>query len=204
MEFLTAKFNQGLNGPSRDPNIDYQIRSVMQTSIGMNFPFSFGQTQCSSRFCSLRQTSLTSSANVSSVYLETSHSASQSSDHDQRYDSISFAMVDEYQSLCNRNFYPPARSKHISLYGRHYGWGAHLEPLRLSFHGHWMEDQSKLHINMLEMMATERSHNIYSPFLHHDIYRQHDSGLIYQKTRRNTLSQSMRKGMGDSQLVPGT
>ena len=24
----------------------------------------------------------------------------------------------------------------------HYGWGAHLEPMRLSFHGCWTEDQS--------------------------------------------------------------
>ena len=31
--------------------------------------------------------------------------------------------------------------------------GAHLEPMRPSFHGRWTEDQSKLHINMLEIMA---------------------------------------------------
>ena len=33
------------------------------------------------------------------------------------------------------------------------GWGAHLEPMRLSFHGRWSEDQSQLHINILEIMA---------------------------------------------------
>ena len=31
------------------------------------------------------------------------------------------------------------------------GW--HLEPMRLSFYGRWTEDQSQLHINILEMMA---------------------------------------------------
>ena len=33
------------------------------------------------------------------------------------------------------------------------GWEAHLEPMSLSFHGRWSEDQSQLHINMLEIMA---------------------------------------------------
>ena len=35
----------------------------------------------------------------------------------------------------------------------HYGWGAYLEPMNLSFHGRWSEDQSQLHINMFEIMA---------------------------------------------------
>ena len=35
----------------------------------------------------------------------------------------------------------------------HYGLGAHFELMRLSFRGRWMEDQSQLHVNMLEMMA---------------------------------------------------
>ena len=43
----------------------------------------------------------------------------------------------------------------ISLYkdASHYGWGAHLEPMSLSFHGRWLEDQFQLHSNMLEIMA---------------------------------------------------
>ena len=35
----------------------------------------------------------------------------------------------------------------------HFGWGAHLEPMSLSFNGRWSEDQSQLYINTLEMMA---------------------------------------------------
>ena len=88
----------------------------MQTGIGTNFLFSFGQTQCSSRFCSPRQTSLTSPANVSSVCLETSYSTSRSIDPDHRSDSISLTMVDEHQLLRNRNFYLPSRSLYIPLY----------------------------------------------------------------------------------------
>ena len=33
------------------------------------------------------------------------------------------------------------------------GWGAHVEPEGLLFHGVWSEDQSRLHINVLEMKA---------------------------------------------------
>ena len=51
---------------------------------------------------------------------------------------------------------------------------------------------------------TEESHKIYSPFLHHDSYRQHDSGLLYQQTRSNTFSQPVHRGIGDTPLVPGT
>ena len=33
------------------------------------------------------------------------------------------------------------------------GWGAHVEPEGLLFHGLWTEDESRLHINVLEMKA---------------------------------------------------
>ena len=166
----SAKLSQGPNGTSTDPNTDYQINAVMQTSIGTNFPFSFGQTQCYSRFCFLRQTSFTSPANVSSVCLKTTYSSSRSSYFDQRHDSISFTMVDEHQSIRNRNIYPPRRSQHISIYGRQWLWigaGAHLQPMSLSFHGRWTEDQSQLHINMLEMMAIRSALKQVITFIHH-------------------------------------
>ena len=72
----SVKFSQDSNRSSREPSSDNQINSIMQTNIGTNFPFSFGPTQCKSRFCSPRQTSLRSPANVSSVCLETSYSSS--------------------------------------------------------------------------------------------------------------------------------
>ena len=69
----------------------------------------------------------------------------------------------------------------------HYGLGAHLELVRLSFHGCWSEDQSQLHINSL-LFRTEESHKIHTALLCHDFYRQYNSGLLYQQTRRNTFS----------------
>ena len=97
-----AKFSQGSIGSCIEPTYDNRKISV-QTCISTNFPFSFGLTQCYSRFSSPRQTSLTSSADVSSVCLETSYSSSRSSNYDQWYDSISLTMVDEHESIRNRN-----------------------------------------------------------------------------------------------------
>ena len=67
---------------------------------------------------------------------------------------ISFEMVDGHQSFRNRSSYP-SQEPNVFLFtdASHYGWGAHLDPMRLSFHDRWTEDQVQLHINMLEMMA---------------------------------------------------
>ena len=39
----------------------------------------------------------------------------------------------------------------------HTGWGAHVEPEGLLYHGVWTEDQSQFHINVLEMKAISLS-----------------------------------------------
>ena len=46
---------------------------------------------------------------------------------------------------------PPSHT--IFTYASLSGWGAHVEPEGLLFHGVWTEDQSWLHINVLEMKA---------------------------------------------------
>ena len=51
------------------------------------------------------------------------------------------------------SIHPPYPNTFLITDAIHYGWGAHLEPIRLSFHGRWSENQSQLHINMLKMMA---------------------------------------------------
>ena len=88
------------------------------------------------------------------IGLKTSHSSLRSSGYDQQYDQIPFEMVDEHQSIRSRNVHSPTDPKTF-LYtdASHFGWGAHLEPMSLSFRGSWSEDQSQLHINMLEIMA---------------------------------------------------
>ena len=49
----------------------------------------------------------------------------------------------------------------------HYGWGAHLEPMRLSFHGRWSEDQSQLHMNILENMVIRFALKKAIKYIHH-------------------------------------
>ena len=49
--------------------------------------------------------------------------------------------------------HPPDPNAFLYMDASHYGWGTHLEGMRLSFHGRWSEDQFQLHINILEIMA---------------------------------------------------
>ena len=62
---------------------------------------------------------------------------------------------------------PPEPNAFLFTNASHYGWGAHLEPVRLSFHGRWTEDQSQLHINMPEMIAIPFALEKAITFIHH-------------------------------------
>ena len=110
MEFLTQQnIVKSTSGSSKSSYPDYQNNSFSDSSFGTNFPFSFGQTQCSSRLNSSRQTAFTTSANVPVIGLETSHSFLRSSGYNQQYDQIPFEIVDEYQSLRSRYAHSPSR-----------------------------------------------------------------------------------------------
>ena len=61
--------------------------------------------------------------------------------------------MDTKRFIQGMSIHPPDSNASLFTDASHYGWGAHLEPMRLSFHGHWTEDQSQLHINILEIMA---------------------------------------------------
>ena len=78
----TAKYSHGTSRLSRFSYFDYQDMSFSDSSFGKTFAFSFGQTQGSSRLHSPRQTSLTTSANVSIICLGTSYSSPGSSGSD--------------------------------------------------------------------------------------------------------------------------
>ena len=62
---------------------------------------------------------------------------------------------------------PPDPEFFLYTDASHYGWGAHLEPTTLSFHGRWTVNQSKLNINMLEMMAIRLALKQAKTFIHH-------------------------------------
>ena len=65
------------------------------------------------------------------------------------------------------SIHPPDPKFFLYRDASHYGWGAHLEPTTLSFHGRWTENQSQLHINMLEMMAIRLALKQAKTFIHH-------------------------------------
>ena len=204
-----TKFSQGSSGSCTEPNSNNQENNVSKTCIGTNFPFSFGQTQCCSRPCSPGQTALTSSSDVPAVSLETSYSSSRSPDLDKRHDSISLTMVDKPHSIRDRDFNPSSRPQILPLYG--------CQSLRMgsSFRADntvlsWSLDRKPIPApyqyvrNDGHTISTETSQNIYSPFLHHDIHRQHNGGLIYQQTGWHSFPQSLRRSLENTQLVPGT
>ena len=83
------------------------------------------------------------------------------------------------------------------------GWGAHVEPEGLLFHGLLTEDQSRLHINVLEMKAifsiTSSSHG---KELHcTDIYGQHYSGGLYKASGRDSFHRTLRRGVECPEFV---
>ena len=204
-----TKFSQGSSGSCTEPNSNNQENNVSKTCIGTNFPFSFGQTQCCSRPCSPGQTALTSSSDVPAVSLETSYSSSRSPDLDKRHDSISLTMVYKPHSIRDRDFNPSSRPQILPLYGCQslrmgssfradntvLSWSLNRKPIQAPYQ--YVRNDG-------HTFSTETSQNIYSPFLHHDILRQHNGGLIYQQTGWLSFPQSLRRSLENTQLVPGT
>ena len=65
------------------------------------------------------------------------------------------------------SIHPPDPKFFLYTDASHFGWGAHLEPTTISFHDRWTENQSQLHINMLEMMAIRLALKQAKIFIHH-------------------------------------
>ena len=63
--------------------------------------------------------------------------------------------------------HPPDPNVFLYMDTSQCGWGAYLEPMSLSFHGRWSEDQSQLHINMLEIMAIRLALIRALKYIHH-------------------------------------
>ena len=114
-------------------------------------------------------------------------------------------MVDKPHSFRDRYFYPSFRSLILPLYG--------CQSLRMgsSFRADntilsWSLDRRPIPApyqyvrNDGHTISTETSQNIYSAFLHYDIHRQHNGGLIYQQTGWHSFPRSLE----NTQLVPGT
>ena len=112
----TTKNSQSSSGSSKSSYSDHQNNSLTNSGGGTDFPFSFGQTKCSSRLNSPGQIAFTTPANVPVISLETSQTSSRSSSYDHQDDQISFKMVDE-QSICSGNALSPSRPPNLPLHG---------------------------------------------------------------------------------------
>ena len=184
MEFLTQqKIVKSSSGSSKSSYSDHQNNSLPDSGFDTNFPFSFGQTQCSSRLNSSRQIAFTTSANVPIIGLETSHTSSRSSSTDHQDDQMSFKMVDELQSICSRNAHSSSRPRNLPLHGcqsSRLGSSSRTDESILSWTlvGRPIPTPYQHVGNNGHSFRTDKSLEIYSPFLCHDIHRQHKSGLI--------------------------
>ena len=118
----STKNSQSSCGSSKSSYSDHQNNSLTNSGIGTDFPFSFGQTKCSSRLSSSGQIAFTTPANVPIIGLETSQTSSRSSNYDYQDDQISFKMVDELQSICSGNTHSPSRPPNLPLHGCQSFW----------------------------------------------------------------------------------
>ena len=75
--------------------------------------------------------------------------------------------MDTNHFVLGTSIHPPYPNTFLFTDANHYGWGAHLELMRLSFHCPWSEDQSQLHINILEMMAIRLALKKAIKYIHH-------------------------------------
>ena len=102
--------------------------------------------------------------------------------------------------------HPPDPNPFLFTDASHYGWGAHLEPMRLSFHGRWTEipipDPYQYSGNNSHSFCTEESHTIHTQLW---FYVSNDNTTVdsYINKQGGTHSpQPMHGGMGNSPLVP--
>ena len=74
------------------------------------------------------------------------------------------------------------------------GRGAHLKPMSLSFHGRWSEDQSQLHIDMLEIMVIRFALIKALKYIHHScamIATDNTTMVSYINKQRGTHSPNL-------------
>ena len=85
-------------------------------------------------------------------------------------------------------------------------WGAHVEPEGLLFHGLWTEDQSRFHINVLEMKAIFLSLSIMSSSQGKELHclgvnGPHDSGSLYKASGRDSFHRTLRRSVERPEFV---
>ena len=211
MEFLTQQnLVRVPAGSCTEPNSNNQENNVSKNMYRHELSFLFwAKLSAAADLVLLGRLYLRPSSDVPAVSLETSYSSSRSPDLDKRHDSISLTMVDKPHSIRDRDFNPSSRPQILPLYGCQSlrmgsSFGADNTVLSWSLDRKPIPAPYQYVRNDGHTISTETSQNIYSPFLHHDIHRQHNGGLIYQQTGWHSFPQSLRRSLENTQLVPGT
>ena len=113
---------------------------------------------------------------------------------------------DHYRHGIPMKIDPPSHT--IFTDGSLSGWGAHVEQEGLLFHGLWTEDQSRLHINVLEMKAIFLSLNTSDSqgkeFHCIGVNGQHYSGSLYKASGRDSFHSSLNGGVEHPEFVPNS
>ena len=83
------------------------------------------------------------------------------------------------------------------------GWGAHVEREGLLFHGPGTEDQSRLHINVLESnFSLSITSSSQGKELHcFGVNGHHDSGSLYKASGRDSFHRTLRRSVERPELV---
>ena len=191
----SAENSQSSSWSSESSYSDHQNNSFSDSGFGTNFPFSFGQTQCSSRLILLGRLHLWP---LQMCQLSVWKPHILPLDHQVTINSMIKFHLKWWmysQSFHSGDAHSPSRPQNFPLYV--------CQPLRLGGSSRISESilsWSQLHINMLEIMAIRFALIKALKYIHHSCVMC----LIYQQSRGNTFSQPMRRGMEDTSLVRKT
>ena len=141
-------------GTSSQANEDIGVSQNILTEnlcISQRFPVPLGTTERCSRLCNAGTVTSPAITNISAQTVATTEISVGSPDWFDNENSATPQMVASGRSVSSWDPDPPSHT--IFTDASLSGWGAHVEPEGLLFHGLWTEDQSRLHINVLEMKA---------------------------------------------------
>ena len=139
----TTEYSQGTTGLSRFPTSDYQTISFPDPSFGTNFLSLLGKLNAAADFVLLGRLHLRP---LQMCLLSVWRPHILPVDHYVLINNmIRFHLkwwMDTSHFAWGRSIHPPEPNTFLFTDASHFEWGTHLEPMRLSFHGHWSEDQS--------------------------------------------------------------
>ena len=204
-----SQYRQSTTSSQGISALDRKSISDSHSRLGLNLPFSIGETQCCSRFSGSRSPSFISASDVPAVSVETPHTSLGSPNSNYKFDPLSPEMVDRSQPLYTGDQYSSTRSNVLPFYrcqSLRMGSSSRTDETILS----WSLDRRPISTphqysgNNGHSFCIEKGHTLYTAHFCHNIDRQHNSSFVYQQTRRNPFTEPMYRSMGNPALVSET